>query len=183
MASNRANGNEEFVEVERSTEVDAAAKEEQADSAAKGEEAESKSPIHKLAEQLTIEAERLAEGLTEEAKREAEKEASRIIADAELKAREQILEPALTEAAAKSRAIIAKAEQQAQQISVAVRELMDRVIDKINSEAADLNDLLPDSEKTSKGPATNHQPSRPPPRLSEQRELLKEVLAKRLAAP
>ena len=109
MASNRANGNEEFVEVERSTEVDAAAKEEQADSAAKGEEAESKSPIHKLAEQLTIEAERLAEGLTEEAKREAEKEASRIIADAELKAREQILEPALTEAAAKSRAIIAKA--------------------------------------------------------------------------
>ncbi len=133
------------------------------------------SSIYKLAEQLITEAGTAAELTKSEAIQEAEAEAAKIRADAELEAREQVLEPARAEAEAKSRTIVSNAEQEAQRVlksaaeeaqelvqaarqsashiesetKARVQRLTDAVTEEIRSALKDINDLLPSSEESS----------------------------------
>ena len=75
---------------------------------------------------IVLQAEELAQGVREVAAREAELQAEEIFSEAEAKAREQILEPAATRAAAKSQEIMAKAEQEAEAILAGIRRLFSR---------------------------------------------------------
>lgn len=129
-------------------------------------------PLYKLTEQLVVEAHKLAQRAKEEAIREAETEAATIRADAEVEAREQVLEPARAEANAQSRAIMAEAEQEAQRVSKSageeargivqaakqkadhmeseaefrIRKLTDKVTAEIRSALSDISKLLPTAE-------------------------------------
>ena len=133
------------------------------------------SPIYKLAEQLIAEAGKAAQLTKAEAIQEAETDAAKIRGDAEVEAREQVLEPARAEAEAKSRSIIAEAEQEAQRVveSAAeeaqelvqaakqsashiesetkdrVQRLTDTVTEEIRSALRDINDLFPSSDEES----------------------------------
>ncbi len=75
---------------------------------------------------IVLQAEQLAQGVREVAAREAGLQAAEILSEAETKAREQILEPAATRAAAKSHEIMAKAEQEAEAILAGIRRLFSR---------------------------------------------------------
>ena len=132
------------------------------------------SPIYKLAEQLIAEAGKAAELTKAEAIQEAEGEAAKIRADAEVEAREQVLEPARAEAEAESRMIIEDAERQAERLlksaeeeahelvqagkqaashiesetKARVQRLADTVTEEIRSALEDIRDLLPPSEES-----------------------------------
>ena len=133
-------------------------------------EPDRQSQIYELAERLLAEADRTKE----EAILGAETEAGRIRADAEEKARKQILEPAEAEAAVRAEAIIAEAEQQAQrtlasasleaqeiiqaakqkaaelesQAGTKVRMLAERVTDELATVLASINHLAPAAESS-----------------------------------
>ena len=86
---------------------------------------DSASPTDAVA-RIVLQAEQLAQGVREVAGREAGLQAAEILSEAETKAKEQILEPAATRAAAKSHEIMAKAEQEAEAILAGIRRLFSR---------------------------------------------------------
>ena len=97
------------------------------------------SPIHKVMEQLVAEADKLAGGIREDAAREAQAQAAKIRADAEAKAREEILEPARAAADEKARAIVAEAEGQAQDVVGKARAEAEEILQAAKKTAGDLD--------------------------------------------
>ena len=100
-----------------------------------GSENNRQSSLLKLAEQTVIEAHKLAESIKEQAVREAGIEVERIRADSDEKARDQA--PAQAEASAKSNSIVAKAEQQARELSTRARREAQNVVKDANQRAED----------------------------------------------
>ncbi len=97
------------------------------------------SPIHKVMEQLVAEADKLAGGIREEAAREAQAQAVKIRADAEAKAREEILEPARAAADEKARAIVAEAEGLAQGVVGKAKAEAEEILQAARKTAGDLD--------------------------------------------
>ena len=136
------------------------------------------SPIYKFAEQLMSEAQSLADKSKEEVIGAANAEAAKIRADAEVEAREKILEPAQLEAESKARITIADGEQKAREILSSARDeakqigatakdraermeseaggriqrLTDTVTEEIRSALKDITRLLPGSEGAADAP-------------------------------
>jgi hypothetical protein len=137
------------------------------------------SPSDAVAE-IFLQAEQLAQGVREVARREADWQTLEILAQAEIKAREQILDPAGAHAASKVQEIMARAEREAEAILSGVQRLFGRGSDV---------DLRRDSS-TVDGPEAaangtkSEGPHRRPSTISPaQRDQLKEVIAKRALEP
>ncbi len=130
---------------------------------------------------IVLQAEQLAQGVREVAAREAELQAAEILSEAENKAREQILEPAATRAAAKSQEIMAKAEEEADAILAGVRRLFSRISG--DGSAGDDSSVAPiESAPAVDSVGTEGHSSVPPPMSPMQRDQLKEVIARRMGA-
>ena len=97
------------------------------------------SPIHKVMEQLVAEADELAGGIREEAAREAQAQAAKIRADAEAKARDEILEPARAAANEKAKAIVAEAEGQARDVVGKAKAEAEEILHAARKTASDLD--------------------------------------------
>ena len=141
---------------------------------------DSASPTDAVA-RIVKQAEQLAQGVRQVAAREAELQAAEILSEAETKAREQILEPAAIRAAAKSREIMAKAEQEAEAILAGIRRLFR--LTSSDASAGDDSTVAP----TEPPPASDTvRPeggsSVPSPMSPVQRDQLKEVIARRMGA-
>ncbi|MFQ5873155.1 MAG: hypothetical protein ACE5JL_05065 [Dehalococcoidia bacterium] len=99
------------------------------------------SVLFQLAEQTLVEAHKLAEGIEEKARQEAETEAARIQSDAEEKARQQaamIIDTAQSEAHAKSKAIVAEAKQEAQQVMKQTQREAEEILEDAKQTAENL---------------------------------------------
>ena len=131
---------------------------------------------------IVLQAEQLAQSVREVAAREAELQAAEILSEAETKAREQILEPAATRAAAKSQEIMAKAEQEAEAILAGIRRLFGRVSSD-GSTSDDSSAAPTESAPASDSVSGEGHPSVPSPMSAMQRDQLKEVIARRMGAP
>ncbi len=125
---------------------------------------------------IVLQAEQLAQGIREVAGREAKRQTSEILAKAEIKAREQILEPAAAQAASKSQEIMARAEQEAEAILSGVKRLFAR-----DSDAGHASDSssVDGPEAAAHGTTSEGLRKRPPTISPAQRDQLKEVIAKR----
>ncbi len=130
--------------------------------------------------EIVLQAEQLAKGVREVAERQADQQTLEILAKAEIKAREQILEPAAAQARLNSQEIMARAEREAEAILSGVQRLFGRGSDA---------DLRPDSS-TVDGPeapaqgTTSEGPRKRQPAISPaQRDQLKEVIARRALEP
>ena len=140
----------------------------------------SASPTDAVA-RIVLQAEQLAQGVKEVAAKEAGLQAAEILSEAETKAREQILEPAATRAAAKSHEIMANAEQEAEAILAGVRRLFGISSD---GSAGDDSSVAPiESAPASDSVRAEGRSSVPSPMSPIQRDQLKEVIAKRVGAP
>ncbi len=135
----------------------------------------SDSPSDAVAE-IVLQAEQLAKGVREVARREADWQTLEILAEAEIKAREQILDPAAAQAASKAQEIMARAEREAESILAGVQRLFGRGSDadlRRDSSAVDEPEA-PANGTTPEGPR-----KRPPLMSPAQRDQLKEVIASR----
>lgn len=131
---------------------------------------------------IVLQAEQLAQGVREFAAREAEFHAAEIMSAAEAKAREQILEPAATRAAAKSQEIMAKAEQEAEAILAGVQRLFSRM--SSDESAGDDSSVAPVEPAPPSDSLRVESRSRVPfPMSPLQRDQLQEVIARRMGAP
>jgi len=136
------------------------------------------SPSDAVAE-IVLQAEQLAKGIREVARREADRQTLEILAQAEIKAREQILAPAAAQAASKTQGIMAIAEREAEAILSAVRRLF-------GSSDADLrrDTLTVDGPEAPANGTTSEGTRKGPPTISPaQRDQLKEVIAKKAPEP
>ena len=130
---------------------------------------------------IVLQAEQLARGVRELAAREAELQAAEILSEAEAKAREQILEPAATRAAAKSQEIMAKAEQEAEAILAGIRRLFSRVSSEGSTDEE--SSVTPtESAPASESAGAEGHSTVPSPMSPMQRDQLKEVIARRMGA-
>ena len=130
---------------------------------------------------IVLQAEQLAQGVKEIAAREAGLQAAEILSEAETKAREQILEPAATRAAAKSHEIMAKAEQEADAILAGIRRLFGR-LSSDGSEGDDSSVVPTVSAPASDGVSAEVRSKVPSPMSPIRRDQLKEVIARRMGA-
>ena len=136
------------------------------------------SPSDPVAE-IVLQAEQLAKGVREVARREADWQTLEILAEAEIKAREQILDPAAAHAASKSQEIMARAEQEAEAILSGVQRLFGR-----GSDADHAGDSSTVDEPEAAAGTTLEGPRKRPPIISPaQRDQLKEVIARRALEP
>ena len=130
--------------------------------------------------EIVLQAEQLAKGIREVAQREADRQTLAILAEAEIKAREQILEPAAAQAASKSQEIMARAEREAEAILSGVQRLFGRGSDAEyagDSSTVDGPEAAPDG-------TTSERPRKRTPIISPaQRDRLKEVIARRALEP
>ena len=129
---------------------------------------------------IVLQAEELAQGVREVAAREAELQAAEIFSEAETKAREQILEPAATRAAAKSQEIMAKAEEEAEAILAGIRRLFSRTSSD-GSEGDDGSVEPTESSPASDSVGAEGRSSVPPPTSAMQRDELEEVMVSAVA--
>ena len=139
---------------------------------------EKKTPLDAL-DQLIVQGERLAEGVKGIARQGAEQQAAKILGQAEIKAWKQIIQPAQADAAAKSREIMAKGEEEAEHILATIREVCNNIRDQAtpafcNSDATDV-----ESEDSIESAGSNGEQRRPLSMDARQREVLKDVIAKR----
>ncbi|MCH8186695.1 MAG: hypothetical protein IH862_11400 [Chloroflexi bacterium] len=141
----------------------------------------SASPTDAVAK-IVLQAEQLAQGVREVAAKEAELQAAEILSEAEAKAREEILEPAATRAAANSQEIMAKAEQEAEAILAGIRRLFSRVSSD-GSTGGDSFVTPTESAPASDSVRAGDRPSVPSTMSPMQRDQLKEVIARRMGAP
>ena len=171
-------------------------------------EIDSASPTDAVA-RIVLQAEQLAHGVREVAAREAKLVAAEILSEAEATAREQILEPAATRAAAKSQEIMAEAEQGAEAILAGIERLFSRA--SSDGSAGDDSPIAPTESAPASGssvapaestpasdssvapvesaPASDSvsvkaegRSNLPPPMSPMQRDQLKEVITRRMGA-
>ena len=137
------------------------------------------SPSDAVAE-IVLQAEQLAKGVREVAGRQADWQTLEILAEAEIKAREQILEPAAAQARLKAQEIIVRAEREAKAILSGVQGLFCSAFDA--DYAGDSSTV--DGPKAAVNGTTSKGPRKHPPTISPaQRDQLKEVIAKRALEP
>ena len=126
--------------------------------------------------EIVLQAEQLAKGVREVARRQADRQTLEILAKAELKAREHILEPAAAQARLNSQEIIARTEREAEAILSGVQRLFGRASD---SDYADDSSTVGGSEAAANGRSSEGPRKLPPPMSTVQRDQLKEVIGKR----
>ena len=133
------------------------------------------SPSDAVAE-IVLQAEQLAKGVREVAGRQADWRTLEILAKAEIKAREQILEPAAAQARLYSQEIMASAEREAEAILSGVQRLFGRGSDV--DHAGD--SLTVDGPEAAANGMVEEGPRNLPPLISPaQRDQLKAVIAER----
>ena len=130
--------------------------------------------------EIVLQAEQLAQGVREVAGKEAKRQTSEILAEAEIKAKEQILEPAAAQAVSKSQEIMARAEQEAEAILSGVKRLFGRGSD---AGYANKGSSVDGPEAAAHGTTPEGLRKRPPIISPAQRDQLKEVIAKRASGP
>ncbi len=130
--------------------------------------------------QIVLQAEQLAQGVREVFRREADRQTIEILAKAEIKAREQFLDPAAAQAASKTQEIMAIAEREAEAILSGVQRVFGR-----GSDADHAGDSLTvDGPEAAANDTTSEGTRKGPPIISPaQRDQLKEVIAKRAPEP
>ena len=130
--------------------------------------------------EIVLQAEQLAQGVREVARREADWQTLEILAEAEIKAREQILDPAAAQAASKAQEIMARAEREAESILSGVQRLFGP-----GSDASDAGEssTVDGPAAAANGTAAEGPRERPPIISPAQRDQLKEVIAKRALEP
>ena len=133
------------------------------------------SPSDAVAE-IVLQAEQLAKGVREVARREADWQTIEILAEAEIKAREQILDPAAAQAALKAQEIMARAEREAEAILSGVQRLFGRGSD---ADHGGDSSTVDGPETDDDGAMSEGPPKRPPIISPAQRDQLKEVIARR----
>ena len=126
--------------------------------------------------EIVLQAEQLAQGVREVAERQADRQTLEILAKAEIKAREQILEPAAAQARLNSEEIIARAEREAKAILSGVQRLFGRGSD---SDYADDSSTVDGPEAAANGKGSEGPLRLSLPMSTVQRDHLKEVIAKR----
>ena len=133
------------------------------------------SPSDAVAE-IVRQAEQLAKGVREVARREADRQTLEILAKAEIKAREQFLDPAAAQAASKTQEMMAIAEREAEAILSGVQRLFGRGSDVDN--AGDSSTV--DGPEAAANGKVEEGPRNLPPLISPaQRDQLKAVIAER----
>ena len=130
--------------------------------------------------EIVLQAEQLGKGIREVAQREADWQTLEVLAQAEIKAREQILEPAAAQAASKSQEIMARAEREAEAILSGVQRLFGRGSD---AEYAGDSSTVDGPEAAPDGTTSERRRKRTPIISPAQRDRLKEVIAKRPLEP
>ena len=133
------------------------------------------SPSDAVAE-IVLQAEQLAQGVREVAGRQADWRTLEILAEAEIKAREQILEPAAAQARLNSQEIVARAEREAEAILSGVQRLFGR---RSDADYAGDSSTLDGPEAAANGTKSKGPRKRPPLNRPAQRDQLKEVIARR----
>ena len=137
------------------------------------------SPSDAVAE-IVRQAEQLAKGVREVARREADRQTLEILAKAEIKAREQFLDPAAAQAASKTQEMMAIAEREAEAILSGVQRLFGRGSDV--DHAGD--SLTVDGPEAAANGMVEEGPRNLPPLISPaQRDQLKAVIAERTLEP
>lgn len=126
--------------------------------------------------ELALKAEQLFQAVREVARREADQQTTEILAAAEIKAREQILDPAAARAASKTQEIMARAEREAKAMLSGVEQLFGRGSDADN---AGENSTVDGPEAAANGRTQEGPRKRPPLMSPAQRDQLKEVIASR----
>ena len=126
--------------------------------------------------ELALKAEQLFQAVREVARREADQQTTEILAAAEIKAREQILDPAAARAASKTQEIMARAEREAKAMLSGVEQLFGRGSDADN---AGENSTVDGPEAAANGRTPEAPRKRPPLMSPAQRDQLKEVIASR----
>ncbi len=130
--------------------------------------------------ELVLQAERLAQGIREVARREADRQTLVILAEADIRAREQILKHAEAQAASKSQEIMARAEREAEAILSGVQRLFGHGPDANN--VGDSSTV--DGPKAAANGTTAEGPRNlPPPMSPAQRDQLKGAIARRTLEP
>ncbi len=126
--------------------------------------------------EIVLQAEQLAKAVRKVAERQADRQTLEILAKAEIKAREQILEPAAAQARLNSQEIMARAEREAEAILSGVQRLFGRSSD---ADYADDSSTVDGPKATANGTKSKGPRNRPQLMSPAQRDQVKEVLARR----
>ena len=122
--------------------------------------------------EIVLQAEQLGKGIREVAQREAVRQTLAILAEAEIKAREQILEPAAAQAASESKELLARAEREAEAILSGVQRLFGRSSD---ADYADDSSTVDGPKATANGTKSKGPRNRPQLMSPAQRDQVNDI--------